>query len=138
MLCSGLRQFEWRRTAPFLLNEDFDGLGLGDLGCAAVSAASQVPRNAGLKELSLGGNGITDDGVEALAEVLALGGTNLRRLSLHDNNIHDRGANAMAKALATSSTLEEVDLWGNSISDAGRLAIISAAKCEVFLELPRP
>jgi len=40
--------------------------------------------------------------------------------------------------LAAGSTLEELDLWGNCISDSGRLAIVSAAKsCEVFLELPK-
>lgn len=138
-ICSRTRDLEWRRAAPFYVSEELSGLDLGDVGCRAIVAGLQVSRNACLKELCLGGNGITDDGVEALAAFLASGKTNIRRLSLRDNCIRDRGARALAEALAESSTLEELDLWGNNISDCGRMAIVSAAKsCEVFLELPRP
>lgn len=138
-LCSRTRPLEWRRAAPFYVKEELSGFGLGDLGCAAIAAGLQEARNGGLKELCLGGNNITDDGVEALAAVLASGRTSVRRLSLRDNDIRDRGAQALASALrASSCSLEEVDLWGNSISDEGQQNIVAAASsCEVFLELPR-
>jgi len=137
-LCRGARALEWRSASPFYVKEELSGFCLGDKGCAAIAAGLQRSQNAGLKELCLGCNDIADDGVEALALVLAAG-SNLRRLSLRDNRIQDRGALALAGALKAGSKLEEIDLWGNCISDAGKMAIISAAKsCEVFLELPTP
>jgi len=70
---------------------------------------------------------------------LASGTTKLRRLSLRDNLISDEGAAALAEVLSNSSTtLEELDLWGNRLSDEGKRALVSAARCEVFLELPQP
>jgi len=120
------------------VKEELSNLGLGDLGAAAVSAGLLAPQNMGLKELCLGGNDITDVGVAALAAALSSGKTNVRRLALRDNRISDRGAASLAMALASSSTLEELDLWGNCISEQGRGIIVSAAKsCEVFMELPR-
>lgn len=139
VLCSCFRGLEWRLAAPYHVEEELCNLSLGNIGTAAVSMGLLASQNAGLKELCLGGNDISDAGVEALAGVLASGKTNIRRLSLCDNRISDRGAAALAKALvAATSTLQELDLWGNIIGEVGRTLIIQAAKkCEVFLELPR-
>lgn len=137
-LCRSARGLEWRQAAPLHVEEELSCFGLGDIGVLAITAGLRTPRNITLKELCLGANGITDVGAEALAAVLAEGRTRLHRLSLRDNAIGDRGAEALAAALATNSTLEELDLWGNRISEKGRQALISASRCEVFLELPRP
>lgn len=137
-LCSEFRAVEWRRVAPCYVKEELCNFRLGDPGAIAISAGLLAPQNACLKELSLGGNGITDEGAVALAMTLATGRTKLHRLSLRDNCIGDRGALALAEALATASTLEELDLWGNDISEDGQRALLAAASsCEVFLELPK-
>jgi hypothetical protein len=135
-VCSSARGLEWRRAAPFHVEEELSNLCLGDVGASAIASGLLAPRNVGLRELCLGGNGIANAGAEALAKVLASGRTQLRRLSLRDNRISDQGAAMLAEALAQNTTLEELDLWGNSISTSGRQTIIAAAKCEVFLELP--
>jgi len=49
----------------------------------------------------------------------------------------------LAEALASNVVLEELDLWGNALTDDGKRAILKTAKCEVFLEpglllQPRP
>jgi hypothetical protein len=129
---------EWRHAAPLYVDEELSGFDLGDAGIQAVSSGLRVPRNAVLKELCLGSNGITDTGAQALADVLALPGTKLRRLSLRDNCITDAGAAALAEALAKNSTLEELDFWGNHLSEEGKRTLVEAAQCEVFLELPQP
>jgi len=132
------RSLEWRRAAPHVVKEAFSHSSLGDLGCEAVAAGLAQPQNAGLKELCLGANGITDRGAEALASALR-GGLRLRRLSLRDNHLQDRGAHALAEALTAGSALEELDLWGNDgLSECGKLAMLRAVapSCEVFVELP--
>lgn len=130
------RELEWRCAAPLYVDEELSSYDLGDIGVGAIAAGLHVPRNAVLKELCLGGNGITDAGAEALAAVLASGVTKLRRLSLRDNCIGDRGAQALAAVLSSTSTLEELDLWGNCLSEEAKRALVSVAQCEVFLELP--
>lgn len=63
--------------------------------------------------------------------------TELRRLSLRDNSVSDRGAQALAQVMASGATsLEELDLWGNCISEQGKALLLRAATCEVFLEPP--
>lgn len=137
VVCHAARGLEWRLAAPYRVDEELSGIGLGDLGARAVAAAFAVPSNCGLGELCLGGNGIGDLGAQALAMVLCSPGSSLRRLSLRDNVIGDRGACALAAALASNAMLEEIDLWGNPISDKGKDIILSTARCEVFLELDR-
>lgn len=128
------RSLEWRIAAPYRLDEEMSGLGLGDVGARAISAAFSGPRNSRLGELCLGSNGIRDAGARALALTIGSPSCALRRLSLRDNCIGDEGAMALAMALKTNVVLEELDLWGNCLSEAGKQAIIAQAKCEVFLE----
>lgn len=136
-VCPLARGLEWRLAAPLRLDEELSGLGLTSIGARAIAAAFATPLNAGLGELCLGGNGIDDLGAQALAAVLGSPGSALRRLSLRDNLIGNVGAHALAIALATNVMLEELDLWGNPISDEGKKCVLATAKCEVFLELSR-
>lgn len=134
-LCPLAERLEWRRAEPRHLEEELSGIGLGDLGARAVASALLAPQNAALRELCLGANGLGDAGAEAMAAALLSPKVALRRLSLRDNCIGDKGAWALASALAGNATLEELDLWGNCISDYGKTAVLSAAKCEVFVEV---
>jgi len=36
--------------------------------------------------------------------------------------------------MSVNAVLEEIDLWGNQISDAGKRILLASAKCKVFLE----
>jgi len=129
---------QWRKAAPYSVDEEMSGLALGDAGAQAVSQALQAPQNLSLKELCLGENGISDLGVEALAKALVFPGCKLRRLSLRNNSMSDRGAEILSRALASHTALEELDLWGNCLSESGKRVILAAAKCDVFLEAPAP
>lgn len=141
--CKAFRRVEWRLAAPRHLDEELSGIGLSDLGARAVAVAlarPEVEDDEGFQELHLGSNRIADAGAEALAGALSRPGCRLRRLCLAENEIGEGGARALAEALASNSVLEELDLWGNCLTDAGRKTIISAARCEVFLlrgTLPR-
>lgn len=134
-VCRASRTCEWRMAPPFRLDEELSGLGLSDVGARAVAQAFILPQNAGIGELCLGDNSIADVGAQALAAVLASPGSALRRLSLRDNSIGDAGAQDLAQALSSNVMLEELDLWGNHISEVGKRQILNMARCEVFLEL---
>lgn len=113
-------------------------MGLLDAGAKALAAVLCTSSRSKLRELRLGGNAIGDEGVAALAAVIAMPSCRLRRLSLSGNAISDLGAQALAKALAGNTVLEELDLWGNHLTDEGKKAIIGVAHCSVFLELDPP
>nr|USW07993.1 G2/mitotic-specific cyclin-7 [Crypthecodinium cohnii] len=130
-----LRGLEWRWGAPLKLEEELSGLQLGDLGCEAVVAAAEAGTTLG--ELCLGDNGIGDRGAKALARMLANPTSTLRRLSLRNNCIGEEGAHILATALATNTMLEELDLWGNELSDRAKAELLTSGQCEVFLSLPR-
>lgn len=133
-LWRGAGGLEWRAAPPRHVEEELSGLALGDLGAKAVCGALTAVQNAALRELCLGANGIGDEGAQAVAAALLSPSVALRRLSLRDNCITDKGALALAAALARNSTLEELDLWGNHLSEQGKKLILSAARCEAFVE----
>jgi len=136
-VCSAVRCLEWRLAPPLQPDEELSGVGLRDRGARAVAWAFAKPQHPAIGELCLGGNGIGDAGALAIAAVLGSGST-IRRLSLRDNRITDIGARAIAAAMATNTALEELDLWGNELSGDGKSALLSSAKCKVFLELDFP
>jgi len=108
---------------------------LGDIGARTIVNCLRLPQNRLLGELCLGDNGIGDTGARLLSEFLETPASVLRRLSLRDNRIGDAGANFLAAALTKNTKLEELDLWGNLISDAAKIGVLSASKCEVYVEL---
>ena len=68
--------------------------------------------------------GISDDGAVALSQVLHHNST-MQELDLSDNSISDAGAVALAQALH-NSTMQKLDLSHNSISDDGAVALAQA------------
>jgi len=137
--CSAASRLEWHTAPPLWLDEELSGFRFGDKGAEAIARALVTHPNNSIGELCLGSNGIGDAGARALAAALGSGKAKLRRLSLRDNDISDAGAQALATALSAESTLEELDLWGNKLTDAGKRSFLSQARCEVFLELsPAP
>jgi len=111
----------------------FLGLGGNQISDAGAASLGEVLKtNATLVELNLNSNQIGDAGACALARALADGAA-VRRLSLHDNCIGDIGAMCLAEEI--EDAVEELDLWGNQLTAAGKGAVDWMARCEVFLEV---
>ncbi|CAF3219116.1 unnamed protein product [Rotaria socialis] len=90
---------------------------LSDKGVCFLAMALSAP-NSMVKDLGLGGNNITDAGVQYLAEMLKKN-TSLTTLYLRHNQISDQGVEILADALAYhNTTLKELYLSSNPmISD---------------------
>eukprot|EP00405_Crypthecodinium_cohnii_P013173 CAMPEP_0206436930 /NCGR_PEP_ID=MMETSP0324_2-20121206/10759_1 /ASSEMBLY_ACC=CAM_ASM_000836 /TAXON_ID=2866 /ORGANISM="Crypthecodinium cohnii, Strain Seligo" /LENGTH=715 /DNA_ID=CAMNT_0053904155 /DNA_START=186 /DNA_END=2334 /DNA_ORIENTATION=+ len=134
---------DWQAAAPYRADEEQTDCLLDDRGAKAVAEALRRPWNLKLRELRMGSNNISDAGAATLASVLAEPGCRLRRLSLRDNKIGDVGGRALAKALSEEGSLEELDLWGNCMSDEVKTLLLeaaskAAARCTIFLELDAP
>nr|USW07977.1 cyclin A2-1 [Crypthecodinium cohnii] len=134
---------DWQFAAPYRADEEQTDCLLDDRGAKAVAEALRKPWNLKLRELRMGSNSISDAGASALAAALAEPGCRLRRLSLRDNRIGDVGGRALAKALTEDGSLEELDLWGNCMSDEVKTLLLeaaskAAARCTIFLELDAP
>jgi len=138
--CRASSELEWRNAPPHRATEELSGLRLGDKGVHAVAVAvdSAVKQHHVVRELSLGGNGIGNHGAKIIAALILGRNSAIRRLSLRDNCIGDEGAKSLAEALMHNTSLEELDIWGNCFGDVGKLALLSTAKCKVFLELDPP
>ena len=54
----------------------------------------------------------------------------MRRIALRHKEIADEGAQGVAVSLASMSGLEELDMWGNSLLERGKLALLAAARCK--------
>ncbi|KAK2886721.1 leucine-rich repeat-containing protein 34 isoform X2 [Channa argus] len=81
--------------------------------------------NSSLVELHLGKMGLTDTGMERLAEGLRLN-HGLRYLDLHCNRVSRDGAFHLSEMLKRNRTLEIVDLSFNRIEDEGALYLSQA------------
>ncbi|XP_062336401.1 leucine-rich repeat-containing protein 34 [Osmerus eperlanus] len=91
----------------------------------AVHMSRMLVVNQTLRELHLGKMGMSDFGVERLAEAL---GTNhsLRYLDLRCNRVSRDGAKCLAELLKRNATLEILDLSSNRIEDDGALYLSEA------------
>ena len=106
------------RVSGLLLQDNM----LGDMGVEAISAVLGVC--ASLRTLDLSWNRIGRKGAKALASSLAAGSSDpqsgLRSLCLRGNRIGDEGVMRLADALGSGQcSLTRLDLWDESISDAG-------------------
>jgi len=138
--CRASGELEWRKAPPRRAAEELSGLRLGDKGVHAVALAVEtaIQQHVAVRELSLGENEIGDAGAKMIAGLILGRNSVIRRLSLRDNCIGDEGAKSLAEALVHNTSLEELDIWGNNFGDVGKLALLSTAKCKVFLELDQP
>ncbi|CAF3962559.1 unnamed protein product, partial [Adineta steineri] len=88
------------------------------VGAGIETLANSLQTNTTLTTLYLDDTGIDDDGATNLAEMLRHNET-LQRLSLGRNKITATGVQNLADALhgSCNSTLEELDLAGNTVDD---------------------
>eukprot|EP01096_Ripella_sp_DP13-Kostka_P009879 TRINITY_DN3809_c0_g1_i2.p1 TRINITY_DN3809_c0_g1~~TRINITY_DN3809_c0_g1_i2.p1 ORF type:complete len:312 (+),score=185.82 TRINITY_DN3809_c0_g1_i2:107-937(+) len=76
-----------------------------------IAIAQGLKTNTNLKELNLGGNGISVSGATALAEALKVNST-LEKLNLEKNSIDNEGLQAIAAAIKDNKGLVELNLFG--------------------------
>jgi uncharacterized protein (TIGR02996 family) len=117
--------------APGLRN--LESLSFGRVGPAGVAALAGSPYLTRLKTLYLNGNPVGDDGAEALAASPHLSA--LEFLQLNHSGVGDRGVMALARS-EHLTLLQTLYLGGgNPITDAGALAVASAAGLPRLVEL---
>lgn len=113
-----------------------------------------------LSELDVGGNGLSGDGVKALASYMRhhsrlrylglaqtaaadlaawkelfdslRGSCSLTQIILDENNLGDPGVGLLADALRENASLREVDLDRNGVSDVGGNDIAGALRCRTL------
>lgn len=106
---------------PVVLSLEAQSLRLAEV----LSLAALLWRSSNITELNVSRNGITGQGVAAVAEAIAAPGCRLRVVDLSLNVVGDEGAVLLAQALARNESVTELDLWANWIGDAGAMALAS-------------
>jgi Ran GTPase-activating protein (RanGAP) involved in mRNA processing and transport len=82
-----------------------------------------------ITELWLNGNEISDQGVEALAKALKHEQTNLKKLYLHNNKfITDASVNPLIDMLKRNQSLDTLSLTDCNLTDYGRRKLREAVK----------
>jgi hypothetical protein len=90
---------------------------IGDMGAKGLAESLSHNNNVTLKQLCLGYNGITDDGIEHIADMLASNKT-LTHLWLSSNEISDRGLKRLVDVLThINKTLQVLALEWNKFRD---------------------
>eukprot|EP01147_Barroeca_monosierra_P010257 gene10257-7789_t len=102
---------------------ELSGCKLGDENIGKV-VETLVLRERDLYSLELPGNEITDEGIQHVVAFLQKSNA-LRSLNLGRNRISDAGVSILVNALP--SQLHELELYANSIGNAGLLSILNAA-----------
>lgn len=80
-----------------------------------------------LKKIGLCFMDISDEGAEALAEILKSNNT-IKVIDILRNEIGDKGIIALADALKVNNTLKMIGLYGNKIGDKGAKALADTLK----------
>ena len=83
-----------------------------------MGVAEYVRSNPGVNSLYISGGWFGDDDAEELAAALAHN-TSLKKLALSRCSFGGRGLRGITEALKTSTVIEELDLCGLQIGDAG-------------------
>lgn len=103
-----------------MLNKQCKELFLGVNQLTAISMAliaQTLKGNTTLKLLEISENPIGDMGIHSLTEILKLNHSHLQYLYVYSTGITDDGAQDLANMLKTNTTLFDLDLGANDISD---------------------
>ncbi|XP_032872048.1 NACHT, LRR and PYD domains-containing protein 3-like, partial [Amblyraja radiata] len=92
-----------------------DSVGLTDSG--AEDLVSALITNHTVTELYLSGNKLGDSGVKLVSDALRNPDCKIQRLGLDSVGLTDSGAEDLVSALSTNTSLTELDLMGNSLTD---------------------
>jgi GTP pyrophosphokinase len=123
-----------RALAAALAQSQVTALDLRQNSIGDAGACELLPLlvDSSLRQISLAGNQLGDEAAAVVAELLALGVSNIshiaddapnaNRIDLSDNRIGAVGVGCIAEAL-TSSSVESLSLAGNPLGDAGLLEL---------------
>ncbi len=106
--------------------------GIGDAGAIALGKA--LAANKTLSQLSLGENRIAREGAAGIASGL-VHNIGLRALDLQRNRLGVEGAVELSKGVRENKTLVNFSVPGNAVGNAGAAAILSAATSLVQISL---
>eukprot|EP00536_Pseudo-nitzschia_multiseries_P011576 jgi/Psemu1/206232/e_gw1.403.37.1 len=119
------RTISFLHTNSTLQELNLDGNLLHDGGAEYIAESIQTNKRCILKKLHLGWNGISDDGVQALAKAME-SNNSLEVLGLAENEVTNTGARALLASLAVNISMKEISgLYHNQID---RKFIIVAIK----------
>ncbi|XP_061468742.1 uncharacterized protein LOC133377971 [Rhineura floridana] len=121
VLCEGLKHPHGKLQILNLFNCDITAACCGDL-------ASVLSSNQTLTELYLGCNKLGNSGVKLLCEGLKHPKCKLQKLCLCESEITAAGCGEISSALSTSHTLEDIDLWNNTLEDSGMRLLCEGLK----------
>ncbi|XP_072132798.1 NACHT, LRR and PYD domains-containing protein 3-like isoform X2 [Mobula birostris] len=116
-------------TNPSLTELHLSNNKLGDSGVKLVCAALRNPE-CKLQKLELYNVGLSDSGAEDLVSALSTN-TSLSELELGSNSLTDRSVPALRRLILTLPSLEWIGLWGNRFNRTGEKELRS-------LQEPRP
>lgn len=120
------------RTSPKLVDLDLSGNWLRGLG--TIKLCRGLRGHPGLKRLGLNFNAIDQNGVEWLADALAVNGSVLATLELGGNEINDKGTHALARLLTRGHPLKVLSLHMNErVTDVGALHVARALRANAHL-----
>ena len=97
----------------------------GAVSLAEAIKASAESGTSKLRWLDLGSNDVRSRGAVAIGEALEHPGVNITRLTLRGNGICSEGMDALGKGISMSSTLRRIDLAHNGFGDRGSIAFAS-------------
>ena len=98
----------------------------GAVSLAEAIKASAESGTSKLRWLDLGSNDVRSRGAVAIGEALEHPGVNITRLTLRGNGICSEGMDALGKGISMSSTLRRIDLAHNGFGDRGAIAFADA------------
>ncbi|KAF4478617.1 hypothetical protein FAGAP_12282 [Fusarium agapanthi] len=119
---------------------DLDQTQLGDRGVSDLFnrlAGHDMPEGAKLplKHIYLNGNGISNEGAQAIGKFLASSHCGLTSIYMSSNPLGDVGANALAQALPKAPYLTRLLLQSIGVSTKGAVALCKAATGHPALEV---
>ena len=115
------------RTNTTISSLDVFDCGISDIGVQSLAEAIASNGSIRVERLDISNNDIGDNGIAHIATALQMN-TTIKFFSMSNCGITNKGAESLARVLAVNMSLEHIELVWNYISDTG-VAHISTALC---------
>ncbi|KAL1221577.1 Protein TONSOKU [Cardamine amara subsp. amara] len=115
-----------------------------DLSCCGLASPfflkiiQDITLTSSILELNLGGNPITEEGINALGMLLTNPGSNIKVLILNKCHLKLSGVLCIIQALSDNKNLEELDLSENAKTDSSELGQQEHGTCESVSSMNKP
>ena len=115
------------RTNTTISDLDVFDCGISDIGVQSLAEAIASNGSIRVERLDISNNDIGDNGIAHIATALQMN-TTIKFFSISNCGITNKGAESLARVLAVNMSLGHIELFWNHISDTG-VAHISTALC---------